>query len=70
MKADEIAATLYNCARITDMYGKAYQYLAHILLPPPLYPDNGVYCTQIEIYLIDAHFNAHFQIPQINPEKC
>ena len=22
MKADEIAATLYNCARITDMYGK------------------------------------------------
>ena len=43
MKADESAATLYNCGRITDMYGKAYQYLPHILLPPPLYPDNDVY---------------------------
>ena len=60
MKADETAATtLYNCGRITDMYGKAYQYLPHILLPPPLYPDNDVYFTQIihkSFYLIDAHF--------------
>ena len=47
MKADEMAATLYNCGRITDMYGKAYQYLPHILLPPPLYPDNDVYFTLI-----------------------
>ena len=54
MKADEMAATLYNCGRITDMYGKAYQYLPHILLPPPLYPDNDVYIiirTQILVII-------------------
>ena len=47
MKADEMAATLNNCGRITNMYGKAYQYLPHILLPPPLYPDNDVYIIRL-----------------------